>query len=120
MTAIRRDHIGPEAEAQIDGRSVQGRWTARSVRAATDDPAARAAFFSVQDAERWAFALAEGDGARYLAERLAEYLGSCAATSDDWTRCVAHRLADPAQWRGVDAGGVALRVRAIERSFPGS
>lgn len=119
MTAIRRDHIGPEAEAQIDGRSVQGRWTARYVRAATDDPAARAAFFSVQDAERWAFALAEGDGARYLAERLAEYLWKLRATSDDWPAVLHTWLADPAQWRGVDAGAVRFACGRIERSFPG-
>jgi len=119
MTAIRRDHLGPDSEPQQAGRSAHGRWSARYIRVEPSAASARAALFSVQDAERWAFALAEGEGASFFARRVCEYLWKLRATGDDWPAVLHTWLSDAAQWRGAQAGALRFACGRLDRSGPG-
>lgn len=116
MAAIQRQHLGIETGPRLNGHTVHGRWSAFYVRAASTANEARAAFFGVQDAERWAFALAEGDGAGYMAECLAEYLWTLRGAGDDWPATLHAWLANAEHWRGAEAGAVRFACGRIERA----
>jgi len=116
MAAIQRQHLGIETGPRLNGHTVHGRWSAFYVRAASTANEARAAFFGVQDAERWAFALAEGDGAGYMAECLAEYLWTLRGTGDDWPASLHAWLADRDPWRDAEAGAVRFVCGRIDRA----
>jgi len=119
MATIQRQHIGPEHTASQRGQNAHGRWSAYYHRAASPMAEARAAFFGVQDRERWAFALAEGDGAGFMAECLAEYLWTLRAPGDDWPTALHAWLAAPDQWRETEAGAVRFVCGRIDRARGG-
>lgn len=116
MAAIQRQHLGIETGPRLNGHTVHGRWSAFYARAASAASEARAAFFGVQDTERWAFALAEGDGAGYMAECLAEYLWALRGAGDDWPANLHAWLADREHWREAEAGAVRFVCGRIDRA----
>lgn len=116
MAAIQRQHLGIETGPRLDGHTVHGRWSAFYVRGASTAHEARAAFFGVQDAERWAFALAEGNSAGDMAERLAEHLWTLRGAGEDWPASLHAWLADERRWREAEAGETRFACGRIDRA----
>lgn len=115
MTATRRDSIGPDVETRKQARNAHGRWSALYLRADVSAEAARAAFFGVYDSERWTFALAEGEGARLMAECLTEFLWTLHEPETDWPGALHAWLADTGQWQDIGAGAVRFVCGRIDR-----
>lgn len=120
MTSLQRMIVGPDGRSEDRGRSAHGRWGAFYHRGPDDASPARAAFHAVQDAERLAFALAEGEGAAFLAECVAEFLwtqpGEVGAA---WPGVLYDWLADAPQWEIATAGAVRFACGRLDRAPSG-
>ncbi len=73
----------------------------------------------VQDADRLAFALAEGPAADELSHQLGEYLWMHDSANGDWPLNLREWLADTARWTGASAGRTTFICGRLERNVAG-
>ena len=97
MSSVQRFQLGPDAAPIRQGRSSHGRWRA-AVQPAGQAPATPGAadvvLDVIQDADRLAFALAEGPAAALVAEHLTDRLWTRGSDGDDWPAPVLDWLTD--------------------------
>jgi len=77
-----------------------------------------AALFVSQDADRLAFALAEGPAAEFLAEQLASHLWIAESANGDWPENLRGWLSDTDQWSDVPAGAPVLSADVLSAASP--
>ncbi|MBN1200647.1 MAG: hypothetical protein JXJ20_02205 [Anaerolineae bacterium] len=122
MSTVQRIELGSEITALHQGRSPHGRWRYAYHRAeppAGQEPSPPAALVLIQDAERLAFALADGPAAELLAGQVADYLWTRETVDDDWPNNLRDWLADVDQWPDAPPGCTAFACGRLERSVIG-
>ncbi len=122
MNNVQRIHLGPDSAPLQQGRSTHGRWRVAFQRAEVvpeDSGPLPAALVIIQDAERLAFAMTEGDAAAYLAEHLADHLWTRDSANGDWPETLRVWLTDTSQWADAPDGRTGFICGRLERSIAG-
>lgn len=122
MNTIKRLVAGPDPLPLQQGRSPHGRWRCGHQPAGdVPDGSDRipAVLIMVHDAERLAFALADGPAAALLADRLVDYLWTRETADDDWPQNLRTFLADTTHWADAPAGLVGFICGRLERNMAG-
>lgn len=114
MTRNQRLHLGSSSTPLQQGRSSHGRWRAAYRRAGADE-SVPAAFDLYQDAERLAFALAEGPAAGVLAPRLAELVWMREMHDDRWPQAIRDALNEVDAWADAPPGLTTFLCGRVER-----
>ncbi len=122
MSSVQRFQLGPDAAPIRQGRSSHGRWRA-AVQPAGQAPATPGAadvvLDVIQDADRLAFALAEGPAAALVAEHLTDRLWTRGSDGDDWPAPVLDWLTDGDTFASAPDGLTGFITGRLERNIAG-
>lgn len=122
MATIQRIHLGPESSPLQQGRGSHGRWRLAYQQAGTEPETGQpipVSFTFAQDADRLAFALAEGPAAEVLAQQMGDYLWTRDSANGDWPMNLREWLADTARWTAAPPGRTTFICGRLERNVAG-